>query len=89
MFICDTDTGNLLNYVYEVMCDDVVKNEFALLAEVYCVEILWSRREIVAWARTASWLETEVLQSDEPGEGQQISHYNIRPHHVKHALFTL
>lgn len=89
MLISDADTRDLLHNVYEVVCDNVVQDELSLISEVYCVEGLWHRGQVVAGAGPSGWLEPEVLKGDEPGEGQQVGDDHVWSHHLEHAVLAL
>lgn len=89
MLISDADARDLLHDVYEVVGDNVVQDELSLIPEVYCVEVLWNGSQKVARAGPSLRLEPIVLQSDEPGEGQQVGDDDVRAHHLKHAVLAL
>ena len=71
------------------MSYDVVKHEFSLLSQIKCSEVLWNSGDIVSWAGAASRFESEVLEGDEPWQGQEVDDNNIWPHHIKHAFLAL
>ena len=89
MLIGDADAGDLLHYVHEVVSYDIVQDEFALLPEVYRVEIFGRRREVVAGAGATGWLKPEILDGDEPAEREQVRDDHVRTHHVEHTLLAL
>ena len=89
MLIGDADAGHLLHYVHEVVSYDIVEHEFALLPEVYGVEIFGRGREVVAGAGAAFRLKPEVLDGDEPAEREKVRDDHVRTHHVEHALLAL
>ena len=60
-----------------------------MLPQINCIEILWSASEVVSRTGAASGLEPEVLEGDEPREGQEVCNDNVRPHHLKHSFLTL
>ena len=66
MLISDANTGHLLDYIDQVVTNNVVQYELSLISEIDGIEILWGGSQEVAGACSTSRLKTIVLKCDEP-----------------------
>ena len=92
MLIGNANASNFLHNIDKVMGNNVVHDELSLIPEIYCLEILrfgLTRRQHITRACPSCWFKPVVLESNEPGESEQVGDDNVGTHHFKHAFLAL
>ena len=89
MLISNANANNFLQNVNSVMRNDVVSEPSALICKVQSRKIVWHLGQKLTTACSSSWLESEVLQGNKPGEGQEVGDDDIWSHHLKHVFLAL
>ena len=89
MSICDADTNELVNNIYEVLGIYEILKEGALLSEIDCREIFWQLGQEVSSAGSSGVLESIVLHWNEPDKSQKVSDDHIWSHDIEHAILSL
>ena len=89
MLICDANARHFLDYIYQVVGNNVVQYELSLIPEVNRIEILRGGSQKVTRACSSFRFETVILHGHEPGESEEVGNDNIWTHHLEHAFLGL